>query len=49
MWYVIIALVISTLWIAYEMWSAPMGEETEKGYREIRPKKKFKDLWRKQS
>ena len=45
--YIILFFVVSTIWIAYEMWRAPMGEETENGYRELRPPKKFKDLWRK--
>ena len=45
--YIILFFVVSTIWIAYEMWRAPMGEETENGYRESRPPKKFKDLWRK--
>ena len=50
MWiiYILIALTVSFIWIAYEMWRAPMGEETEDGYREIKPAKKLKDLWRKQ-
>ena len=47
--FLILFILISFIWIAYEMWSAPMGEETEDGYREIRPPKKFKDLWRKRS
>ena len=42
-------MVISGLWMAYEIWRAPLMEETEDG-RLItkRPAKKFKDLWRKQ-
>ena len=48
MWYLIIGLVLSTLWIAYEMWSAPLGEETKDGFKIIKPGKKFRDLWRKQ-
>jgi threonine/homoserine/homoserine lactone efflux protein len=43
-----IVFFIFIIWMAFEMWRAPLGEETEDGYRQIRPPKKFKDLWRKQ-
>jgi hypothetical protein len=37
------------LWITYEIWRAPLLEETENGnYRTKRPTKKLSDLWRKQ-
>ena len=41
-------MVISGLWMAYEIWRAPLMEETEDG-RLItkRPAKKLSDLWRK--
>lgn len=42
-----IAFILSGLWIAFEMWRAPMGEETENGFREIRPAKKLSDLFKK--
>jgi shikimate kinase len=36
------------LWITYEIWRAPLLEETENGkYRTKRPTKKLSDLWRK--
>lgn len=38
-------LVISGLWIAFEMYRAPMMDESG---RIIRPGKKLRDLWRKQ-
>lgn len=48
--YIILLFTITTLWIAYEMWRAPMMEETDDG-RLItkRPARKLSDLWRKQS
>lgn len=40
--------VLSTLWIVYEIWRAPLMEETDDG-RLItkRPEKKLRDLFRK--
>ena len=49
MWYLLLFFIPSTVWIAYEMWAAPHGEETEKGFRITKPRKKISDLWRKQS
>lgn len=43
-----IILVVSSVWIAYEVWRAPMMEETEDGeLRTIRPTKKLSDLFKK--
>ena len=43
-----IILVISSLWMAFEIWRAPLMEETEDGgLRTIRPAKKFSDLFKK--
>lgn len=43
-----IILVIVTLWMAYEIWRAPLMEETEDGgLRTIRPTKKLSDLFKK--
>lgn len=45
--YVAIAIVVAVvLWFMYELWSAPVGEETEQGYREIKPGRKLKDLFK---
>jgi hypothetical protein len=46
--YFILLGVVTTLWTMYEIWRAPMMEETEDG-RMItkRPAKKLSDLWRK--
>lgn len=45
--YIAITIVIAVvLWLAYELWSAPVGEETEQGYREIKPGRKLKDLFK---
>ena len=41
-----VILILSALWIAFEMWRAPMMDE-QTG-RIIKPGKKLKDLWRKQ-
>jgi hypothetical protein len=43
--YMIIGLIISIIWVGFEMWRAPMMDE-ETG-RVIKPGKKLKDLWRK--
>jgi hypothetical protein len=47
--YIIIVAVLTTLWMAYEIWRAPLMEETDDG-RMItkRPTRKLSDLWRKQ-
>jgi hypothetical protein len=43
-----ITLVLSSLWMAYEIWRAPLMEETEDGgLRTIRPTKKLRDLFKK--
>jgi len=48
--YIILLFTVTTLWIAYEMWRAPLMEETDDG-RLItkRPARKLSDLWRKRS
>jgi hypothetical protein len=45
--YFIIGIVGSVIWIGFEMYRAPMMDE-QTG-RIIKPGKKLKDLWRKQS
>ncbi len=42
-------LLITSIWMAYEVWRAPLMEETDDG-RLItkRPTRKLSDLWRKQ-
>jgi hypothetical protein len=40
-----LALIASSLWIAFEMWRAPMVDQSGKL---IKPGKKLSDLWRKQ-
>lgn len=48
--YLIIIGTITTLWIAYEIWRAPLMEETDDGKLITkRPTRKLKDLWRKES
>jgi len=43
-----VLLITIFLWITYEIWRAPLLEETENGkYRTKRPTKKLSDLWRK--
>ena len=42
-------MLFSAIWIAYEMYTAPTGEETEDGLKITKPGKKLSDLWRKQS
>lgn len=47
--YVALLMIVSGLWIAYEIWRAPLLEETENGrFRTKRPTKKLSDLWRRQ-
>ena len=47
--YVGLILLITSIWMAYEIWRAPLMEETDDG-RLItkRPARKLSDLWRKQ-
>lgn len=45
----LIGMFVSFIWIAYELYTAPHGEETEQGFKITKPGKKLTDLWRKQS
>jgi hypothetical protein len=46
----IIGFSITTIWIAYEMWRAPLLEETENGrFITKRPTKKLSDLFKKKT
>ena len=47
MWSMLAGMFLSFLWIAYEMYTAPSGEETKDGFRITKPGKKISDLWRK--
>jgi hypothetical protein len=50
MLYVTLILVIPYVWIAYEVWRAPLMEETKDGkLRIIRDTKKINELWRRRS
>lgn len=50
MLYLGIFFILISLWIAYEIWRAPLMEETEDGKLITkRPTKKLSDLWRKRS
>jgi hypothetical protein len=43
-----ICMILSALFIAFEMWRAPMMEEQSDGsFKTIRPEKKFGDLFKK--
>ena len=43
-----IILVVTSLWMAYEIWRAPLMKETEDGgLQTIRPTKKLSDLFKK--
>lgn len=43
----LIAIPLVILWMAYEIWSAPLMEETDDGRLIVkRPQKKFKDLFK---
>lgn len=43
-----IILVVVSLWMAFEIWRAPMMEETpDGGLKTIRPTKKLRDLFKK--
>lgn len=43
-----ITLVVTSLWMAYEIWRAPLMQETEDGgLRTIRPTRKLRDLFKK--
>jgi hypothetical protein len=42
--------IIVSFWIAYEIWRAPLLEETENGkFKTKRPTKKLSDLWRRRN
>ena len=46
----IIGFSITTIWIAYEMWRAPLLEETENGrFITKRPTKRLSDLFKKKT
>lgn len=48
--YLITTVIVTTLWIAYEIWRAPLMEERQDGKLITkRPTKKLSDLWRKRS
>jgi hypothetical protein len=48
--YLILVAIITTLWMAYEIWRAPLMEEKDDGKLITkRPARKLSDLWRKQS
>lgn len=50
MFYLGIIMTITSLWIAYEIWRAPLLEQNDDGkFITKRPTKKLKDLWRKES
>ena len=45
-----IILVVVSLWMAFEIWRAPMMRENEDGtYTTIRPERKFKELFKKKN
>lgn len=44
-----IVILVSVVWIAYELWSAPLAEETEEGFKIIKPGKKLSDLFKKRN
>lgn len=42
-----VVLILAFIWIAYEVWRAPLMEDTEDGgLRTIRPTKKLSDLFK---
>ena len=46
--YILIGIVGTFLWLAYEMWRAPLLEEKEDGtWKTIKPTKTLKDLFKK--
>lgn len=46
--HIIIGLLFTFIWIAFEIWSAPVLEETENGkFITKRPQRKLKDLFKK--
>ena len=48
--YIGILFVVMGLWIAFEMWRAPLAEETEDGgFKIIKPGKKLKDLFKRKN
>ena len=42
--YILLIASITTLWMAYEIWRAPMMDESGKV---LKPGKKLSDLWKK--
>lgn len=50
MLYIGIIMTFTSLWIAYEIWRAPLMEEKDDGKLVTkRPTRKLSDLWRKES
>jgi hypothetical protein len=48
MWYILSGMLISFIWVAYEMYTAPGGEQIPgKGFVKNKEGKKISDLWRK--
>lgn len=48
--YVVLIIITVGIWIGYEIWRAPLMEETQDGkLKTKRPTKKLSDLWRKES
>jgi threonine/homoserine/homoserine lactone efflux protein len=48
--YLLLFSAVLIIWMAYEIWRAPLMEETEDGKLITkRPTRKLSDLWRKQS
>ncbi len=46
--YIIIIAIFVTLWMAYEIWRAPLMEETDDGKLITkRPERKLSNLWKK--
>jgi hypothetical protein len=46
--YIGLLLIFTSLWMAYEIWRAPLLEETDNGKLVTkRPVKKLSDLWKK--
>lgn len=41
--YLILIVIVAMSWVAYEIWRAPMMDESG---RILKPGKKLKDLWR---
>ena len=48
--YVALLMIVIGLWIAFEIWRAPLMEETQDGkLKTKRPTKKLSDLWQRRS